>query len=139
MEITPFGGRHTGGRLNAGSTSIFSDDVDVRHAITYGLRVGYNVNPWLGVEAGFSTARSDIESVGDGRTKLGRLDEQVKIRGFRIEPDEIVTALATDPSIRASSVIARGDGSGERRLVAYVVTALTARGPGSSPPPGPWS
>ncbi len=81
VEITPFGGGYFGGRLYAGSNSIFADDVDVRDAGTYGIRVGVNANRWLGIEAGFSKARGDIESVGGSSlfgsgVKLGELDVQ---------------------------------------------------------------
>lgn len=81
VEITPFGGGYFGGRLYSGSNTIFSDDVDVKDAGTYGLRVGMNANRWLGIEAGFSTAKADIRSIGgselfgSGRT-LGRLEVQ---------------------------------------------------------------
>jgi amino acid adenylation domain-containing protein len=58
---------------------------------------------------------------------LGRVDHQVKLRGYRIELGEIEAALGRHEQVSEVVVVARGGaGSGEQRLVGYVV-----RQPGS--------
>ena len=58
----------------------------------------------------------------DGRIEFwGRLDDQVKIRGYRVELGEVETVLVRHPAVRECIAAAVPDGSGENRLVAYVV------------------
>ncbi|PJN02045.1 non-ribosomal peptide synthetase [Streptomyces sp. CB01201] len=52
---------------------------------------------------------------------LGRLDQQVKIRGFRVELGEIEHRLRAHPAVREAVVVARPDGAGGRRVVAYLL------------------
>lgn len=59
----------------------------------------------------------------DGNVEyLGRLDHQVKIRGFRIELGEIEAVLDQHADVLRSVAVAREEPSGEKQLIAYVVT-----------------
>ena len=59
---------------------------------------------------------------------LGRRDHQVKVRGFRIELGEIEIVLGQHPDLHEVVVTARGTGSHDRHLAAYVVPR-----PGATP------
>jgi amino acid adenylation domain-containing protein len=53
---------------------------------------------------------------------LGRIDNQVKIRGFRLELGEIEVVLSQHPEVKDVTVIVRENTSGEKYLVAYLIT-----------------
>jgi amino acid adenylation domain-containing protein len=59
------------------------------------------------------TTSGDLEYVG-------RVDQQVKIRGFRIEIEEIESVLKQCPGIADALVIAIGELTADKRLVAYI-------------------
>jgi amino acid adenylation domain-containing protein/non-ribosomal peptide synthase protein (TIGR01720 family) len=54
---------------------------------------------------------------------VGRLDQLMKVRGFRIEASEVENALIAHSAIREAIVVARQNDSGDKHLVAYLVTA----------------
>jgi amino acid adenylation domain-containing protein len=73
-----------------------------------------------------------VVATADGNLLFrGRVDQQVKIRGFRVEPGEIESALLALGGLREVSVVARPDGHGQLRLVAYLVPADAAAATGS--------
>ncbi|MEM9619617.1 MAG: amino acid adenylation domain-containing protein [Pseudomonadota bacterium] len=63
-----------------------------------------------------------VRYLEDGNLEfLGRIDQQLKIRGHRIEPAEIEMALCAQPGVR-EALVTVDDESGEKRLIAYVVS-----------------
>jgi amino acid adenylation domain-containing protein len=80
-------------------------------------------DPWAGEPGSRLYRTGDLARFrSDGELEfLGRIDHQVKVRGYRVELGEVEAALEMHPGVRAATVVATGDATGERRLVAYVV------------------
>jgi hypothetical protein len=53
---------------------------------------------------------------------LGRTDDQLKIRGYRVEPGEVEAVIAGHPGVSAAVVTSHDYGSGDVRLIAYIVS-----------------
>jgi amino acid adenylation domain-containing protein len=56
---------------------------------------------------------------------LGRADDQVKIRGYRVELGEVASAVRTHPAISEAVVLLDEDESGNPKLLAYAVAAVS--------------
>jgi amino acid adenylation domain-containing protein len=61
-----------------------------------------------------------VRYLSDGNIQFeGRADNQVKIRGYRIELGEIEARLSSHPEVSETVVLAREEGEGGKKLVAY--------------------
>jgi len=80
------------------------------------------LDPYVPGELIYRTGDLGRFQTGYGIEFGGRKDDQVKIRGFRVESGEIENTLILYPGIVSVAVLAREDGSGEKRLIAYIVS-----------------
>lgn len=67
-----------------------------------------------------------VRRQADGLEFLGRVDRQVKIRGFRVELTEVESVLASLPGVTDAAVVMQREGSGARRMAAYVTGTASA-------------
>jgi len=84
----------------------------------------FSPDPYSGAPGGRIYRTGDLAHyLPDGQIEfLGRLDQQVKISGFRIEVGEIEATLRQHPRVCEAVVLAKGNDSAQKHLVAYIVT-----------------
>lgn len=118
--------------LDEGNSEIGAADVGEIAARSRYLSPGYWRRPDLNRDKFLSDVDSDgarLYLTGDlGRmlpggclVHLGRKDFQVKVRGYSVEVSEVEGALLSSGMVKDAVVVGREDGSGDKRLVAYVV------------------
>ncbi len=102
-----------------------------------GVARGYLHRPGLTAER-FLTApdgdvmyrTGDLVATGEeGLHFLGRIDDQIKVAGHRVEPGEVEAVLLTHSAVREAAVVARLDGTGAKRLIAYATAPSGEVGP----------
>ncbi|WGV26204.1 non-ribosomal peptide synthetase [Halotia branconii] len=84
----------------------------------------FRPNPIADINSKYLYRTGDLaKQLPDGSFEYhGRIDHQVKIRGFRVELGEIENVLNTHPDIREAAVVAIDYESGQKKLVAGVVS-----------------
>ena len=122
--------------LDADGQAVDGSDIGEIAVKSRYLSPGYWCRPELtqaAFQADVAGSQARLYRTGDlGRLRpdgclihLGRKDFQVKIRGYRVEVAEIEHALASLETVQEAIVMANAGPSGDHRLVAYVVPAVS--------------
>jgi amino acid adenylation domain-containing protein len=83
-----------------------------------------NARAFLTGEDGVSWYKTGdiVNETDDGYVYLGRRDRMIKKRGYRIELGEIEACLYKHPKVKEAGTVARSDGDGETKVIAFLST-----------------